>query len=273
MPVCVLAWTSVSMDAGCEAPRRWHITEGSCSPASTLRPNATCWRGWTQGQADQQTDRHQEDREGYETLLRALGAPPVLVAVEATGHYWKNLFARDRGRAPGRAAQPTARPAPPGCQSRTHQDGRDQRHRLRASGIREAARTNPAARRGVRGSARAGPPSRPAAEDFDDRVRQLHRLVDLGFPESTRYVRSLDSMLATCLLAEYPTAHAFARATPRRLADSLQNATWSATNSPDNSSRPPSVGRPPPGTGLHPAGAPHLPGSGSVATPPRRDRA
>ena len=32
-----------------------------------------------------------EDREGYDTLLRLLGPPPVLVAMEATGHYWKNL--------------------------------------------------------------------------------------------------------------------------------------------------------------------------------------
>jgi len=55
-------------------------------------------------------------------------------------------------------------------------------------------------------------------QDFDDRVRQLHRLVDLGFPELTRYVRSLDSMLATALIAEYPTAQAFAGANPRRLA-------------------------------------------------------
>jgi transposase len=55
-------------------------------------------------------------------------------------------------------------------------------------------------------------------QDFDDRVRQLHRLVDLVFPEFTRYVRSLDSMLATCLLAEYPSAQALARANPRRLA-------------------------------------------------------
>ena len=67
------------------------------------------------------------------------------------------------------------------------------------------------------------PANRPARrdrlrQDFDDRVRQLHRLVDLGFPELTRYVRSLDSMLATCLLSEYPTARAFARANPRRLA-------------------------------------------------------
>ena len=55
-------------------------------------------------------------------------------------------------------------------------------------------------------------------QDFDDQVRQLHRLVDLGFPEFTRYVRSLDSRLATCLLAEHPTAENFARASPKRLA-------------------------------------------------------
>ncbi len=34
-----------------------------------------------------------EDREGYDTLLRLLGPPPVLVSMEATGHYWKNLYA------------------------------------------------------------------------------------------------------------------------------------------------------------------------------------
>lgn len=55
-------------------------------------------------------------------------------------------------------------------------------------------------------------------QDFDDRVRQLHRLVDLSFPEFTRYVRGLDSMLATALLSECPTAHEFVRATPKRLA-------------------------------------------------------
>src|SRR5512132_465453 len=40
--------------------------------------------------------------------------------------------------------------------------------------------------------------------DFGDRVRQLHRLVGLGFPEFRRHVKSLDSMLACTLLAEYP---------------------------------------------------------------------
>ena len=55
-------------------------------------------------------------------------------------------------------------------------------------------------------------------QDFDDRVRQLHRLVYLRFPEFTRYVCSLDSMLTTCLLAAYPTAQVFARTSIRRLA-------------------------------------------------------
>ena len=34
-----------------------------------------------------------EDRDGYDTLLKALGPPPVPIVMEATGHYWKNLFA------------------------------------------------------------------------------------------------------------------------------------------------------------------------------------
>jgi hypothetical protein len=46
-------------------------------------------------------------------------------------------------------------------------------------------------------------------EDFGDRVRQLHRLVDLGFPEFTRHIKGLDTELATAILAEYPTAQAF----------------------------------------------------------------
>ena len=34
-----------------------------------------------------------EDQAGYARLLELLGPPPVLVVMEATGHYWKNLFA------------------------------------------------------------------------------------------------------------------------------------------------------------------------------------
>jgi transposase len=49
-------------------------------------------------------------------------------------------------------------------------------------------------------------------------VRQLHRLVDLGFPEFTRHVRDLGSELATGLLREYPTATGFHGVPVRRVA-------------------------------------------------------
>ena len=45
-------------------------------------------------------------------------------------------------------------------------------------------------------------------QELGDHVRQLHRLVDLGFPEFTRHVKALDSVLATEILTHYPTAAA-----------------------------------------------------------------
>lgn len=55
-------------------------------------------------------------------------------------------------------------------------------------------------------------------QDFGERLRQLHRLVDLGFPEFTRYVKGLDSELATAILHDYPTAAAFRGISVQRLA-------------------------------------------------------
>ena len=48
-------------------------------------------------------------------------------------------------------------------------------------------------------------------------MRQLHRAVDLGFPEFTRHVR-IKTLLATAILARYPTAQSFARVSVRKLA-------------------------------------------------------
>jgi transposase len=55
-------------------------------------------------------------------------------------------------------------------------------------------------------------------QDMGDRVRQLHRIVDLGFPEFTRLVEDLRTQLATTLLRQYPTAPDFAKQSPKRLA-------------------------------------------------------
>lgn len=152
-----------------------------------------------------------EDAGGYEKLFDLLGEPAgTLVAMEATGHYWKNLFAALAARGFQIALLNPVR---------THRFAAEDLQRTKTDAIdalgiaRFAAQKRPVATRMpdaateelrelVRHRDRL-------VQDFGDRTRQLHRLVDLGFPEFTRYVRSLDSMLATAILHEYPTAEAF----------------------------------------------------------------
>jgi transposase len=161
-----------------------------------------------------------EDAAGYQQLFDRLGVPTdTLVAMEATGHYWKNLFAALVARG---FAVALLNPL------RTHRFAgedlrRTQTDAIDALGIAHfAAQKRPPATR---------LPDRAVEElrelvrfrdrlvqDLGDRVRQLHRLVDLGFPEFTRYVRDLSSELATAILRDYPTAAAFTGVSPRRLA-------------------------------------------------------
>ena len=160
-----------------------------------------------------------EDRAGYEALLKALGEAPALVVMEATGHYWKNLFAVlvAAGHEVALVNPFVARRFQEASLERTKTDAIDAMGLARLAFEKRPAPTHlhDEVAENLRELVRHRDRLR---QDFDDRVRQLHRLVDLGFPEFTRYVRSLDSMLATCLLAEYPTAEAFARANLRRLA-------------------------------------------------------
>lgn len=161
-----------------------------------------------------------EDAEGYQNLRSLLGPPAdTLVAMEATGHYWKNLFTAlvAAGFAVALLNPLRTRRFAGEELQRTQTDAID------ALGIaRFAAQKRPAASR---------LPDRATEElrelvrfrdrlvqDFGDRVRQLHRLVDLGFPEFTRYVPDLGSETATALLRDYPTAAAFQGVSPRRLA-------------------------------------------------------
>ena len=50
------------------------------------------------------------------------------------------------------------------------------------------------------------------------RLNQLHRLVDWGFPEFTRYLKDLNPELAIALLHQYPTVQAFRGVSRKRLA-------------------------------------------------------
>ncbi|HYR28601.1 MAG TPA: IS110 family transposase [Thermoanaerobaculia bacterium] len=160
-----------------------------------------------------------EDQAGYAKLIEALGPPPVLIVLEATGHYWKNLYAMltAAGHDVALLNPFIARRFQEASLERTKTDAIDAEGLARLAFEKRPVptRLHEEAAESLRELVRHRDRLR---QDFDDRVRQLHRLVDLGFPELTRYVRSLDRQLATALIAEYPTAQAFARANPRRLA-------------------------------------------------------
>ena len=119
-----------------------------------------------------------EDREGYDMLLRLLGPPPVLVAMEATGHYWKNLYAVLVA-----AGHHVVLLNP--LKTRRFQDSALERTKtdaIDATGVArfafekrpEATQLHDAAAEALRELVRHRDRIR---QDFDDRVRQLHRLV------------------------------------------------------------------------------------------------
>jgi transposase len=161
-----------------------------------------------------------EDAAGYEKLFEQLGASAeLLVAMEATGHYWKNLFAALAARGFSVALLNPLR---------THRFAEEELQRTKTDAIdalgiaRFAAQKRPtparlpdAATEELRELVRL---RERLVQDFGDRVRQLHRLVDLGFPEFTRYVKGLDSELASAILHDYPTAAAFRGVSVNRLA-------------------------------------------------------
>jgi transposase len=139
--------------------------------------------------------------------------------MEATGHYWQNLFA-----ALAAAGYAVALLNPLRTRRFAGEDlERTKTDAIDALGIaRFAAQKRPVATRlpdSATQELRELVRFRDRLmQDFGDRVRQLHRLVDLGFPEFTRYVRSLDSELASTILHEYPTAEAFLGLPWKRLA-------------------------------------------------------
>lgn len=163
-----------------------------------------------------------EDAGGYVKLFELLGPSEGvgLIAMEATGHYWKNLFAALAAKSYRVAlVNPlrTNRFASEDMQ-RTKTDAID------AVGIaRFAAQKRPAISRvadSVAEDLRELVRLRDRLmQDLGDRVRELHRVVDLGFPEFTRYVRTLDSELATGILKDYPTAEAFIGVRPKTLSN------------------------------------------------------
>ncbi len=136
-----------------------------------------------------------EDGAGYTKLFELLGpaGDTALVAMEATGHYWKNLFAALTAKGFKVAlVNPlrTNRFAAEDMQ-RTKTDAIDALGMARFAAQKRPAVTKLAesATEELRELVRLRD---RLVQDLGDRVRELHRVVDLGFPEFTRYVRSLD---------------------------------------------------------------------------------
>jgi transposase len=143
-----------------------------------------------------------EDAAGYARLFELLGSPDdSLVALEATGHYWRNLFAALIARGYQVAV------LNPLCTARFAEEElrRTKTDAIDALGIARFAQQKcprtallpDAITEELRELERL---RERLVEEFAGRLRQLHRAVDLGFPEFTRYVRTLESQLATTIL-------------------------------------------------------------------------
>jgi transposase len=139
--------------------------------------------------------------------------------MEATGHYWRNLFAFlvEHGFGVVLLNPLRTRRFAEEELARTKTDAID------ALGIAHfAAQKRPAATPvtgqlvdDLRETVRL---REQLVSELGDALRQLHRALDLGFPEFTRHVRWLKGRLATAILARYPTARALANVSVRKLA-------------------------------------------------------
>lgn len=161
-----------------------------------------------------------EDAGGYAALKRVIGEPAdALVAMEATGHYWQNLFTFLYA-----AGFSVALLNP----YRTSRFAEEDMRRAKTDAL------------DALGIARFAQQKRPAAtqlpdaatlelrelvrlrdrlmQDLGDRTRQLHRAIDLTFPEFTQHVKDLASFKATSLLLKYPTGQSFRQASPAEVA-------------------------------------------------------
>lgn len=157
-----------------------------------------------------------ELKAGYEKLREVLGDPGnLLVVMEATGHYWQNLYGHltEQGYSVAVINPLRTRRYAEEELARTKTDAIDAKALARFGAEKKPATTilPDEATRELRELVRMRD---RLVQEHADKTRQLHRLVDLGFPEFKRLVKDLDGALALTLLSEYPTAVAYERTTP-----------------------------------------------------------
>lgn len=161
-----------------------------------------------------------EDRTGYDKLLALCGElSSAHIVMEATGHYWQNVFFElsMAGFAVTLVNPLQTRRFAEVDLARTKTDALDALAIARFAAQRKPAPT-PLADEATRDLRELVRLRDRWVQELGDHVRQLHRLVDLGFPEFTRHVKELDSALATTLLSQWSTAAQFAKQSPKKVA-------------------------------------------------------
>ena len=161
-----------------------------------------------------------EDKEGYTKLKELLGgSQDTLIVMEATGHYWQNLFFWLSDQGFGVALINPLR---------THRFAEEELARAKTDSVdalqlaRFGAQKKPMATRlpdELTLELRELVTMRDrCVQELGDKVRQLHRLVDLCFPELTRHIEDLSSHLATTVIGRWPTADQLAKQSVNKVA-------------------------------------------------------
>jgi hypothetical protein len=186
-----------------------------------------CWLGATYNRSSQRVRRtttqiavdHRGRYRISATSRRARRPNRLPCRDGGTGHYWKNLFAAlsAEGFAVALLNPIRTRRFAEEELQRTKTDHVD------ALGIARFAaqkkpRTTPLSDQAREELRQLVHLRQQSVQHLGDRVRNLHRAVDLTFPEFTRYVRGLDTELATAILSRYPWALALSVVTVRKLA-------------------------------------------------------
>lgn len=160
-----------------------------------------------------------EDQRGYATVLDLLGAPAdTVIAMESTGHYGRNLIAALRWHGFGVAVINPLR---------TKRFAQEDLKRAKTDSVDALLLARFAAQKRLTPSDEHDTATLDLRElvrfhdrmelDHNNRVRQLHRLVSLTFPEFPRHV-PVNGIRATMILREYPTAQALAGCSVETLA-------------------------------------------------------
>jgi transposase len=161
------------------------------------------------------------DQTGYEELFELLGAPEdAVVAMEATGHYWQNIYIELASR---EFAVVLINPF------RTRRYAEEELVRAKTDKIDAGLIARFAAQKRVTGERVKKEVQLALRElvslrdrlqqDLDDRGRQLHRALDLSFPESKSLFKSITSLKTTSILKKYPGGTPLAEAKLKELSE------------------------------------------------------